>query len=69
MSSDQDQDQIHRADVVTESFTISDLHRVRGLVERASQTVGLAPSSTVDLVVAVTKSWSTPLYMRVAAGR
>jgi anti-sigma regulatory factor (Ser/Thr protein kinase) len=53
MSGDQDRDAVHGSRAITEDFTLSDLHRVRGLVEEASVAAGLAPSNTSNLVVAV----------------
>jgi serine/threonine-protein kinase RsbW len=43
----------HRHERVTERFARDDLHRVRRLVERAGCSVGLSPTRTDDLVLAV----------------
>jgi serine/threonine-protein kinase RsbW len=53
MSSDQDQDRVQGPGAITQDFTISDLRRIRSLVQEASTAVGLAPDVTVDLVIAV----------------
>jgi serine/threonine-protein kinase RsbW len=50
---DSDRCPVPAHDAITEDFTVSDLGRVRRLIERAAAAAGLRRSTTDDLVVAV----------------